>query len=245
LYASATRGFKAGGFNNVQNPGYDPEFIWTYEVGAKRDWMQGALRTNLALFSSHYSDLQVTQFISNRAVLSNAAKSNISGFELETILHPASGLNISANVNYLDAKYKKSDPVFSLRDPVTRNFVVMTGKRMPFAPKLAYSIGADYSIPAAFLHGDVNFNATYTWRSAVHLDSLGQPTETQKSFGLLDLRAAWTRADGNVEVAVYARNVTNRVYYQQLLRASALTGGSTGVVGDPRTYGVRVAVKYN
>jgi iron complex outermembrane receptor protein len=103
LYASATRGYKAGGFNNVQPESYDPEFIWTYEGGVKKNWLDRAVQTNLAVFYSDYTDLQVTQFISNRSIQTNAGKSRIQGFELETIVRPAEGLTLSGNLNYLDS----------------------------------------------------------------------------------------------------------------------------------------------
>ncbi|MBW2366620.1 MAG: TonB-dependent receptor [Deltaproteobacteria bacterium] len=47
LYASITRGFKSGGYNvvAVQNA-YDPEFIWSYEIGLKSDWLANRLHNS-------------------------------------------------------------------------------------------------------------------------------------------------------------------------------------------------------
>ena len=47
-YASASKGFKAGGFNLNAPSGqfsFEPETSWTYEVGVKRSWFEERLRT--------------------------------------------------------------------------------------------------------------------------------------------------------------------------------------------------------
>ena len=63
LYASATEGFKSGGFNGRANTAaetgsYDPEYVWTYEVGAKNTLADGRLRLNADVFYSDYTDFQ-------------------------------------------------------------------------------------------------------------------------------------------------------------------------------------------
>jgi len=244
LYASATRGFKAGGFNNVQRESYDPEYVWTYEVGAKQDWLGDRLRTNLSAFYSDYSNLQVTQYINNTQVLRNAASARIAGVEFETLLRPTRGLEFSATATYLDAKYTKSSPPFILRDSVTAEDVDMTGKRLPFAPKFAYSISGKYSIPVEPLAGDLSFEAAFTHRSKSFLESSDRETEAQGGYGLLDLRAGWESSDGKLDVALFARNVTNKVYFVQALRGSSSVGGAIGYLGDPRTYGIQLRGRF-
>lgn len=244
LYASATRGFKAGGFNNVQRESYDPEYVWTYEVGAKQDWFGDRLRTNLSAFYSDYSNLQVTQYINNTSVLRNAASARIAGMEFETMLRPARGLEFRATATYLDTKYTRSDPPFILRDPVTAENVDMTGKRLPFAPKFAYSISGKYTVPVDALAGDLSFEASFAHRSKSFLDSSDQETEAQPGYGLLDMRAGWESADGKFDVALFARNITNKVYFVQALRGSTSIGGAIGYLGDPRTYGVQLRARF-
>src|SRR3546814_20793169 len=65
LYVSATRGFKSGGFQGIagsgpsQSTAYDPEYAWSYEGGAKTQWLDHRLQLNLSLFQTDYKDLQV------------------------------------------------------------------------------------------------------------------------------------------------------------------------------------------
>ena len=63
LYASASEGFKSGGFNGRANSvaetgAYDPEYVWTYELGTKNTLSDGRLRLNFDVFYSDYTDFQ-------------------------------------------------------------------------------------------------------------------------------------------------------------------------------------------
>ena len=90
-YVSANRGFKSGGFNgrantkyDTQHAKFDPEYVWTYELGLKGSSADRRFRGSAAAFYSNYSDFQarVSQDVGTFPVL-NAAKLNIKGIELE------------------------------------------------------------------------------------------------------------------------------------------------------------------
>ena len=52
VYASAARGFKSGGYQGTAGTAasaataYDPEYAWSYELGAKTQWFENKLRVN-------------------------------------------------------------------------------------------------------------------------------------------------------------------------------------------------------
>ncbi|MEZ5557020.1 MAG: TonB-dependent receptor [Pseudomonadales bacterium] len=56
VYASASRGFKSGGFQGTAGTAasaatpYDPEYAWSYEIGTKTQWLDDSLRLNVAGF---------------------------------------------------------------------------------------------------------------------------------------------------------------------------------------------------
>jgi len=103
LYASAGRGFKSGGFNGRANtPGetgaYDPEYVWTYEIGSKNTLADGTVRLNGAVFYSDYTDFQarVSDVVNPDAPVPNfsfpvlnAGKLGIYGAELEAFWVPS------------------------------------------------------------------------------------------------------------------------------------------------------------
>lgn len=121
LYGYYARGFKSGGFSGrigvPQDLGpFDPEYVDTFEVGGKADWLDNRLRTNIALFYTKYKDMQLAQqyfttdengvVVQGNTVL-NVASSNIKGVEFDVTAQPVRGLTLTGSAAYLDAKYDK------------------------------------------------------------------------------------------------------------------------------------------
>jgi iron complex outermembrane receptor protein len=116
LFASATRGFRSGGWNvrgttaQLFTP-FKPEIAWTYEAGAKSEWFENRLRANLTFFylidkqfqspSAFVDAIGATQFITR-----NDADFQNQGVELELQAAPIDGLNLYASAGFQDAKYK-------------------------------------------------------------------------------------------------------------------------------------------
>ena len=93
VYASASRGFKSGGFNTGRcNNSYDPETIDAYELGLKSILAEGRVRLNLAAFIYDYQDLQATLFVNNASLLDNATDTEMQGFEAEILVLAGSGV---------------------------------------------------------------------------------------------------------------------------------------------------------
>lgn len=117
LFASATRGFKSGGWNaRATTPGtflpFGPEKVWSYETGVKSDWLNGRLRANLTVFYLDVADLQTPSALVNPAtgaitfITRNFADYENKGIEAELTAIPIDGLNLYLNVGYQDDKYK-------------------------------------------------------------------------------------------------------------------------------------------
>jgi iron complex outermembrane recepter protein len=115
LYASANRGFKAGGFNigSPQNDAFNPEKIWSYEFGAKTELFERRLRLNLAAFYYDYTDLQVQDSVGQSTIIRNTGSAKIKGLELEVLARPIPGLEIEASFGWLDATFDS----FNLIEP--------------------------------------------------------------------------------------------------------------------------------
>ena len=88
IFASATRGYKAGGFNlgSAQNTPYAPEKIWSYELGARfagPNW-----NIEASAFHYDYRDLQVQDVDANSVLIRNAANARVDGCLLYTSPSP-------------------------------------------------------------------------------------------------------------------------------------------------------------
>ena len=120
VYASATRGFKSGGWNgHATSPGallpFDPEKAWSYELGARTEFLDHRLRLNVTGFWLETKNLQTQSAFIDPAsgapsfVTQNAANYRNRGVEVEVAAVPVRGLNLYANVGYQKARYKISD----------------------------------------------------------------------------------------------------------------------------------------
>lgn len=116
LFASATRGFKSGGWNaRATSPAellpFDAEKAWNYEVGVKSELFDRRLRVNLAAYVLDVSGLQTPSgFVRANGsigfVTRNFADYLNKGIELEISAVPARGLNLFGSFGFQDDKYK-------------------------------------------------------------------------------------------------------------------------------------------
>ena len=101
-YVSASKGFKSGGFNVAECAGaFDPETIWAYEIGTKANLLDRRLQLNAAAFLYNYDDIQINRFINNASSITNAAKADIYGAELEFVALLGDGFEFDGGVTYL------------------------------------------------------------------------------------------------------------------------------------------------
>ncbi len=115
IYGFYSRGYKGGGINPPLTDGigglveqtFDPEFINSYEIGTKNTFvgpMFGSLfQLNATGFYYDYEGYQVAQIV-NRTAANINIDVEVTGFELETVWSPTSGLVFNANLGLLDSE---------------------------------------------------------------------------------------------------------------------------------------------
>ena len=115
VYASYSRGFKAGGFNPVASasfPGIDPIFgaenINAFEIGVKSNLLDGLLRANLTGYYYDYSGLQVSNFQQQTAVNENI-DARVFGVEGEFVIKPTDDLVFNSTISYLNTQITDED----------------------------------------------------------------------------------------------------------------------------------------
>lgn len=244
VYASATRGFKSGGFefSSVTPAGaaFAPEKVWSYEVGAKTEWFGRRLRANLTAFYYQYSDLQVQVYLGGTNLsINNAASATNKGVELEVAATPIKGLTLMANTAYLDARYSRytDAPLPSLLGVGT---VDATGNRLTQAPPWTIDLSSQYTVPLP--NGDSSFfRGEYNFIGSQFFDPTNNVNEMQKGYGLVNLATGYETADNKWQVVAWVHNLTDKQYL-----TAAYSGGVTwaGSPGAPRTFGVTVHRKW-
>ena len=209
-YASATRGFKSGGFN-VFSPeagrGFAPEWAWSYEGGLKTVVSGGRARLNMAAFWTNYTDLQVQVGIRPGVVdISNAAAATIRGVELEATTLVRDTISAGGHLAWLDATYDQY--VATGPGGVTGD---AAGRRLNNAPEWSGRVWIDWTraIGGAI---SMSLRADSTWKTTVFFTPFNDSIQQQRPLGLLDISAELGPTRRRWSVAVYARNLTNEDY---------------------------------
>jgi outer membrane receptor protein involved in Fe transport len=243
LYVTAADGFRPGGANQVIGlaedlTAYTADKLWNYEIGAKTSWLDRSLFLNAALYQIDWDDMQVRGRTLNGAFsfLSNAGAARMRGAELEAIWRPVSGLELSANYNYIDAKLTQ-DQISEVVNGAGR-----TGDRVPDIPRTSGMVAAAYRFPlGAALDGMVRLDGTYVGGS----DSLFRGTFNtyKESYTTVNLRTGVESADGRWDAYLYVQNLTDEVALNQYTRSSTPPYESATSL-RPRTYGVTVSYNF-
>ena len=173
LYASASRGFKSGGYsaiaifnlNDARTP-YGPESNWTYEAGFKTDLADNRLRVNASYFYNDISDLTLNATVTDPATgaqsfpVQNAGEATIKGLEAEIVAIPADGLNLFANMAFLSGKFGNLNPTSAAAQAVV-NFGVPA--KPPQVPDYTFTIGFDYGVDFSLGNNDARFRIGMDW----------------------------------------------------------------------------------
>lgn len=243
LYASASKGFKSGGFNGrpttigaVQS--FGPESLWSYEVGAKTDLLDRRLRFNIAGFFSKYKDIQLSSVRADSTgnlvlVTENAGRAETKGVEIELTAIPTRGLNFTASLGYLDAQYTSLNP----------GATITLDTKFVKAPEWTTSVALSYTFELSPGAGDLTLRGDWTLRS----DYFNEPTNStvidQDGFSLFNARIAWTSPQKQIEVALFGTNLTDERYIASGLSSATSFGLEEANFGRPREWGL--SAKYN
>ena len=196
-FASASRGYRGGGFNGgartiaeAQAPAFNPEYQTTYEIGAKTEWLARRLRLNVTYFRSDYTDQQVAFLVTGGVFGTLTIDSKISGWELESMWLPTAGLRLFANAGTLRGSTNSA----------TTNFVPN--------PKYQYSVGFDYSGPAAA--GRSWFIGSNYFRTAAHDLAINlDPRRRVPAYGNLAGRVGMEADGGKWRIELVGSNLLN------------------------------------
>ncbi len=254
-YASYARGFKSGGINmsglpldNLNQPVLAtaivrPELNTTYEAGLKLKLLDRRLIVNLAGYSTQVRDFQATivdssQTVALRGYLSNIPKVTVKGFEIDATAQLARGLQLRASAAFADGKYAdySAGPCPLEVQTAATTACNLTGQRLAGLPRWSTTVGADYALPMSasaslVLHADSSFKSGYNGDPSLsRFTYIENYTVTNASIGI--------RSDKGWEVAVFARNLFDADYIQNLTIQAGNSGLILGNPSDARGVGL-------
>jgi len=236
FYASAARGYKAGGYNPAALPGneaFGEEHAWHVEAGVKSSMAGGKVAATAAVFFIDWDDLQLNvpnPFVPGQFYIANVGGATSTGIEFDVTAKPMPLLDVFASFGYTNA---------SFADGTTAMGVDVSGNKLPFTPDYTALFGAQLSREItssvnAFVRGEAVLSGAFQYDEA---NSRGQD-----AYSLVNVRAgARTRY---LFGEVFVRNAFQTRYVPIAIPYQFAQSGFIGENGRPRTFGVSVGVTF-
>jgi outer membrane receptor protein involved in Fe transport len=245
VYASVSRGYKAGGFNLSQSllPGqiqFNPESNLNFEVGYKAELLDHTLRVNSDVFYMRRKALQVKTSEQldpsdpNTFVLftGNADSGFNYGFESDVQWQATRVLTFGASLGLLQTRYHG----------FVQDGAALPDRVLPHAPSWQAAVSATYRDPrGAFARVDVTGMGSYYF-------DLPPNSTTSKPYGLLNGRIGWQVERWSA--SLWGRNLLDKKYAvrgfyfsdtPQDFLADPPVNRLYTQLGDPRAWGVNVS----
>jgi len=252
IYGRVSTGYRSGGLNPRASfiNAFSPETATAYEAGMKSQFFGNRLRLNLAGFITDYDDLQVQQFAAGSAgataLIVNAGKVRLSGFEAEATALPFPGFQIDGSVGYVKFDYKE----FFFRDPATNALLnVADDARGTYTPKWTVHLGAEYSHSL----GDmlVRLRGDYSYRTKMYVNALDNTAafnEELASPAQTNVRARLSLEEiklsgGDLSVGIWGDNLLNQKKLIYGIDFSAL-GFAGATFMKPISYGIDARITF-
>jgi iron complex outermembrane recepter protein len=254
-YVSYARGYKAGGFNLDRertgspalgttvldpNTAFEAEFVDSYEIGAKTEFLDNSLLLNATIFHQTFDNFQLNTFTGTSFIVTSIPEVVSRGVDADFLwLTPVEGLTFQGGVTYAETQYGEFVPGAGVS---TR----LPNARLSFAPLWSTTASATYERPVgAGLLFRANLGVKYT--SSYNTGSDLAPSKVQEGFALVNGRLGIGAEDGRWTVEAWSQNLTDEEYYQVAFDAplQTLTGPAVNAfLGQPRMYGLTFRAQY-
>jgi iron complex outermembrane receptor protein len=230
VYASASKGFRAGGINISNYPSvpasYDPDWLWAYEVGVKA--ATSRLAVTAALFYNDWQDMQYYFYDNDlwEGYMTNGPSAHSAGIELQLDTQVTRGLRLTFTGSFLESVW---DEDF---DSGIEYFEA--GDRLQYVPDWQLGLLLAYDTPL-----------TAKSVLSIRVDgAYGGDTQWASDDPIHDSTERWNAKIGIVwptwELGVFVRNITNDVcnipegYQHQSVRT----------YNSPRAVGLELVTKF-
>lgn len=242
VYANVAKGFRSGGFNNTSAgyvggvliypvpPTYEPDQIWTYEVGTKHQLFDNKLTLDASVYHTEWSKVQSNAFVpgSTLIVVTNAGHVKGWGVDLGVTARPTTELTLSATLGWNNLEYDIATADKLPGDPVDG------------AVRESWSASVDYRPPLSdSITGILRLDYQHAGSSVITVRNFANGLISRPGRDLVNLRVG--AAVGPVEVALFAENLFDE--------NNPLILGPFGVLAEnleqrPRVIGISASARF-
>ena len=270
VYASAARGYKAGGFNldrvecTVGQPGCTPgsaavitpitntqfgkETNDSYEVGEKATLFNRKLLLNATGFYQKYHGFQLNTFTGLVFVVTSVPQVISKGVDADFVWLASKAFSLQGGVTYADTRYDLNNAQLATLQQQT-GFLGTNNSRLSLAPLWSASLSGTYTLPIGdAFKARLNLGAKYS--SGYNTGSDLDPGKYQSGFVVANGRLAFGPQNDRWAIEVWAENLLNTNYQQVAFNSgfqnvpTNATGVLDAFLGAPRTFGATLRAKY-
>ena len=253
LYATVSKGYKAGGFNTqmfsdvlqqqvMKQMGfgslydvadvvtYKPEKSWNYEIGIRSELLFQRLSAELTGFYMDIQDVQLTKFVNsgNGRILTNAGKAKSYGIEASLRARIIDGLTADVNYGFTHATFRDYN---NGKEDFKNNFI-------PYTPRHTFNVGLQYT--RLFRNAWIDqFSASAQFSSVGKIFWTERNDIYQKFYGTVNAKVGVRK--GIVNVNLWSRNITNTHYSAFYFESF---GNPFIQLGKPFQIGAEVAIAF-
>jgi iron complex outermembrane receptor protein len=225
------------------------ETILSWEAGWKSVLANNTLRLNGAVYTYTVDDLQLTAVggAGNTVQLLNANKGKAWGLEVDAEWQPIDNLVFTGGYSYVDTEIDDAGLAVGVcaQCTVTDPTVILSGTRraridgnvFPNSPKYIADFTARYSIPWG-ADGELFAFTDWAFQGETNLflyESREFKVDDQFEGGL---KFGWAKTDRSMELAVFARNITD----EDNIKGGIDFNNNTAFVNEPRVIGVSLRI---
>lgn len=254
LYATIAKGFRPGG-GNAQYPTtgpywsavfspynysgnkwpstYQPDSVWSYEVGDKARFFDRRLTVNASFYYENWKDIQLESVPGDWPVNINGDKANVYGAEIETRTILGGGFVLGASAGYINAavdpgSHWQIQPIHKLSDvsPVTANV------NLEFSRELGTKYTMTARLDAAYVAA--RYSIAFPYGASLNGEYIQLP-----SYALTNIRAGIQSSSG-WGAALFANNLFNKQAQLESLWQETLPSASFNriITNQPLTVGI-------
>lgn len=217
-YGTYSTGFRDGGFASRfpdglpdPIPAFQPEYVSSFEIGAKTTLADGRLQINAAYFMTDYTDMQVTGAPADPMFggtgVNNVGEASLDGLEVEAFWSITDNFRADFTLGLLDANIE------SLHGGslVSGQWTIFPSDQLPYTPETNYTVGLTWRAP---LGNGSNITTRLDW---IHTDDMKfrlepHPDIFHPAYDRANISATYNSADARWGLTLGVRNLTDEVY---------------------------------
>ena len=217
------------------------ESVDSYELGAKTAQFDGRLRADVALYTYQYTNFQTVVISGNVPVVTNAGKANAWGIEATLDASLTAWADIFGTYAYNRARFGGTS--------------MYKGNQFRLNPDHKLSLGL--ALHDKFLGGEFTLLPTFTYQSKIffdddndipalqttHLLPDAKQDEFQNGYGLFNVRFTYAPDAQPWSLSFFATNLFDKKYIKDAGNTGDNLGIPTFIAGEPRLFGVSLAIK--